>query len=167
MLTLDASKKWFQSNVDAILRIYGYRHQIQKEDLFLSRSLLYDAPFYAPNDFHIPLVIGTLHTPAYALLVSHHHPEGHVSSSFHHLLYQPSHPLQALFNVYANPQVGQPWGTFTTDKEINGQGPSYDDPDDIPAHPVISKISNHGDPMSAVLLARLRFKPDVLEPTSK
>ncbi|KAF9555212.1 hypothetical protein CPC08DRAFT_139849 [Agrocybe pediades] len=129
MLSLDAPKKWFQANVDAILRVYAYSHQIQKEDLFL--------------------IIGTLQTPAYALLVSHHHPEGH-----------------ARFNVYANPQVGQPWGMFTTDTEIHELGPTYDERDETP-RPVISKISNHGDPWAAVLLARLRFKPDVLEPTSK
>jgi len=35
METLDAAKKWFQSNVDAIMNVYSYRHHIQKEDLFL------------------------------------------------------------------------------------------------------------------------------------
>lgn len=32
---LDAPKQWFKSNVDAILKIYGAQHQIQREDLFL------------------------------------------------------------------------------------------------------------------------------------
>jgi hypothetical protein len=35
METLDAAKKWFQSNVDTIMNVYSYRHHIQKEDLFL------------------------------------------------------------------------------------------------------------------------------------
>ena len=36
---LDAPKKWFQSNVDSVLNIYGMQHQIQKEDLFLGAYL--------------------------------------------------------------------------------------------------------------------------------
>ncbi|KDR78069.1 hypothetical protein GALMADRAFT_245050, partial [Galerina marginata CBS 339.88] len=127
MVSLDAPKKWFQSNVDAIMSIYGYSHHIHKEDLFL--------------------VIGTLRTPNYAILVSHRHPNGH-----------------ARFNVYANPQIGQPWGTFTTDTEVS-QGPSYEEPSEIPL--TASKVSMHGESWDAVLLARLRFKPDILEPTSK
>ncbi|KAG6811114.1 hypothetical protein H0H93_014577, partial [Arthromyces matolae] len=47
MESLDVPKKWFKANVDAILRIYGPVHHIQKEDLFL--------------------VIGTLDSQDYAL----------------------------------------------------------------------------------------------------
>ena len=32
---LDAPKKWFQSNVDSVMNIYGMQHHIQREDLFL------------------------------------------------------------------------------------------------------------------------------------
>jgi len=32
---LNAPKKWFQSNVDSVMNIYGMQHHIQKEDLFL------------------------------------------------------------------------------------------------------------------------------------
>lgn len=71
--------------------------------------------------------------------------------------------------MYANPKIGQPWGTFTTDTEVSHDlGPSYDldDSAEIPRLSA-SKVSIQGDPWDAVLLARLRFKPDVLEPTSR
>ncbi|KAJ7194851.1 hypothetical protein GGX14DRAFT_377636 [Mycena pura] len=94
------------------------------------------------------LVIGTLDAPDYALFVSHKHPDG-----------------QAHFNVYSSPKTGQPWGTFTTDAEPEQGGPSYHEP--IHGAPVsASKISPMGGPWDTVLLARLRFKPDALEPTS-
>jgi hypothetical protein len=31
----NAPKKWFQSNVNSVMNIYGMQHHIQKEDLFL------------------------------------------------------------------------------------------------------------------------------------
>ncbi|KAF7353961.1 Protein kinase domain-containing protein [Mycena venus] len=125
--SLDAPKKWFKSNVDAIMRQYGPIHQIQKEDLYL--------------------VIGTLDAPDYALFVSHNHPDG-----------------QAHFNVYSSPKSGQPWGTFTTDTEPEQGGPSYHEP--ISGSPLSScKVSSTGQPWNTVLVARLRFKPDILEPT--
>ena len=71
--------------------------------------------------------------------------------------------------MYANPKVGEKWGSFTTDTEVpHDFGPLYDldDSSEIPRQQK-SKVSNHGDPWTAVLLARLRFKPDVLEPTSR
>ncbi|KAF7289164.1 Protein kinase domain-containing protein [Mycena indigotica] len=94
------------------------------------------------------LVIGTLDTPDYGLFVSHNHPDG-----------------QAHFNVYSSPKGAQPWGTFTTDSELEQGGPSYNEP--IHGTPVsASKVSQAGGPWETVLVARLRFKPDVLEPTS-
>ncbi|KAJ2913976.1 hypothetical protein MD484_g6442, partial [Candolleomyces efflorescens] len=57
MEKLTAARKWFQSNIDSIVRIFGQEHQIQRED--------------------IVLVIGLLRTPNYALFVSHSHPDGH------------------------------------------------------------------------------------------
>jgi hypothetical protein len=96
----------------------------------------------------LTVVIGTLDTPDYALFVSHNHPDG-----------------QAHFNVYSSPKSGQPWGTFTTDAEPEQGGPSYHEP--IYGSPLSSsKVSVAGGPWDTVLMARLRFKPDVLEPTS-
>ena len=78
--------------------------------------------------------------------------------------------LQAHFSVYATPKIGKPWGAFTTDTEVPQElGPSYDDDDEASDTTLVqeSKVSNHGGFWDTVLLARLRFKPDVLEPTSK
>jgi len=125
---LDVPKQWFKANVDAIMKIYGPQHMIQREELFL--------------------VVGTLRAPNYALFVSHNHPEGH-----------------AHFNVFASPKAGQPWGMFTTDSEYEGVG----FPPDIPAENTrqsASKVSSHGGEWDTVLLARLRFKPDNIEPTT-
>ncbi|KAJ6521208.1 hypothetical protein DFH09DRAFT_223755 [Mycena vulgaris] len=98
------------------------------------------------EDLH--LVIGTLDAPEYALFVSHNHPDG-----------------QAHFNVFSSPKGGQPWGTFTTDAEPEQGGPSYHEP--IHGSPIsASKVSATGGPWDTVLIARLRFKPDVLDPTS-
>ncbi|KAF7289995.1 Protein kinase domain-containing protein [Mycena chlorophos] len=132
MESLDAPKKWFRANIDAVMKQYGALHQIQKEDVYL--------------------VIGTLDAPDYGLFVSHNHPDG-----------------QAHFNVYSAPKNSQPWGTFTTDAEPAssgpGVGPSYHEP--IHGTPLsASKVSKTGGAWETVLVARLRFKPDVLEPTS-
>ena len=35
MDSLEAPKKWFRSNVDSIMELYGAQRRIQKEDLFL------------------------------------------------------------------------------------------------------------------------------------
>ncbi|KDR78141.1 hypothetical protein GALMADRAFT_245167 [Galerina marginata CBS 339.88] len=130
MNTLDAPKKWFQSNVDVIIRTYGHHHDIQKEDLFL--------------------ITGTLRAPNYALLVSQGHPDG-----------------LARFNVYANPKIGQPWGTFSTEMEIS-EGPSLDSEEPGQTRLSSTKVSIHGStPWNTVLAARLRFKPDNLQPTAR
>jgi len=34
---LVAPKKWFKANVDSTMKLYGRRHHIQKEDLFLGK----------------------------------------------------------------------------------------------------------------------------------
>ncbi|KAF9255884.1 hypothetical protein L218DRAFT_911907 [Marasmius fiardii PR-910] len=127
--SLDAPKKWFKANVDAILDVYGTKHHIQKEDLYF--------------------VIGTLDAPEHGLFVSHSHPDGQVH-----------------FNVYASTRSKQPWGSFTTDTAVAPElGPIYDEP--VSTTPVNnSKVSNAGGEWQTVLIARLRFKPDVLEPTS-
>ncbi|KAG6898186.1 hypothetical protein C0993_007043 [Termitomyces sp. T159_Od127] len=95
-------------------------------------------------------VIGTLDAQEYALFVSHNHPDG-----------------QAHFNVFSSPRNGAPWGTFTTDTEVPPEmgGPSYDEP--VPGHAISSsKVSKVGPNWETVLVSRLRFKPDALEPTS-
>ncbi|PCH42817.1 hypothetical protein WOLCODRAFT_25573 [Wolfiporia cocos MD-104 SS10] len=56
---LGTPKRWFKANVDAILKIYGEEHRIQREDIFL--------------------VIGTLEAQDYALHVSHTHPDGQLN----------------------------------------------------------------------------------------
>ncbi|KAJ7163568.1 hypothetical protein C8R43DRAFT_285859 [Mycena crocata] len=96
------------------------------------------------------LVIGTLSAPDYALFVSHKHPDG-----------------QAHFNVFSSTKSGQPWGTFTTDTGSELAGPCYHEP--VISNPLsASKVSSNstGNTWDTVLIARLRFKPDVLEPTS-
>lgn len=37
---LGTPKKWFVSNVDEIMRIYGEANQISKEDLFLGQLII-------------------------------------------------------------------------------------------------------------------------------
>jgi len=95
-------------------------------------------------------VIGALQVQNYALFVSHRHPDGH-----------------AHFNVFSAQKKGHPWGTFTADTSIptGCGGPCYDEPirEESDSH---SKISIVGEPQKTILLARLRFKPDVMEPTS-
>ncbi|KAJ3975139.1 hypothetical protein EV361DRAFT_792931 [Lentinula raphanica] len=96
-------------------------------------------------------VIGTLDTPEYALFVSHKHPGGQVH-----------------FNVFTSSKSRQPWGRFSTDTEtpLELGGPSYHEP--MSGNPVSAqKISPQDSyPWSTVLVARLRFRPDILEPTS-
>ena len=76
--------------------------------------------------------------------------------------------VQAHFNVYTYPRVGQAWGTFTTDTfSEDFTGSSFNE--ESPGNPLsASKVSTTVGPApwDTVLLARLRFKPDVLEPTS-
>jgi len=98
------------------------------------------------------VVIGTLDTPDHALFVGHTHPDG-----------------QAHFNVYSSPRNGQPWGLFTTDTHFPAEvaGPAeWRDMNGV-ASDNASKVSLSGSATSnTVLIARLRFKPDVEEPTS-
>ncbi|KAI0338659.1 hypothetical protein BDW22DRAFT_693644 [Trametopsis cervina] len=56
---LGPAKRWFQANIEDILRVYGQDHPIQRED--------------------ICLVICTLDAANYALFVSHHHPDSLVN----------------------------------------------------------------------------------------
>lgn len=114
-------------------------------------------------------VIGTLEAQDYALFVSHDHPDGQVD-----------------FNVFAAARTGQAWGEFTFSTDLSSSyigGPSYDEPMPAAGPQWARKVSSYGVSTSnsgaasgsgggnggkweAVLLARLRFKPDSLEPTS-
>lgn len=97
-------------------------------------------------------VIGTLEAQDYALFVSHEHPDGQVD-----------------FNVFSAARTGQPWGEFSFSFDLSSSflgGPSYDEPIENPQWARnISSYGNNGK-WESVLLARLRFKPDQLEPTS-
>jgi abelson tyrosine-protein kinase 1 len=98
-------------------------------------------------------VVGTLDAPDYAQYVSHSHPDG-----------------QLHFNVYASPGVGNFWGSFTRDTQLSPQnqgGPNYVEAT-VPS--VFAEKVSTIRPAAAwnsVLLARLRFKPDVDQPTSR
>ncbi|KAF9562878.1 hypothetical protein CPC08DRAFT_633569 [Agrocybe pediades] len=97
------------------------------------------------------LVVSLLQAPNYALLVSHQHPDA-----------------QAHFNIFSNPRKGKSWGSFTTEVLVPGGQfvpLSSETPEGEPFE-YTSKISNANDPPKAVLLGRLRFKPDSSEPTT-
>ncbi|KAH9061867.1 hypothetical protein EDB87DRAFT_1716172 [Lactarius vividus] len=130
---VDVPKKWFQSNIDHIMKIYGREQHLTREDIFL--------------------VIGALDAPDYASFVSHSHPDGQVN-----------------FNVFASPHVARPWGEFTLTSAEQAMEPSEDpvQQDMIGAVTAsnVSLVKNSSEPWDTVLLARLRFKPDIPEPTS-
>ncbi|KAA1466979.1 hypothetical protein DENSPDRAFT_63475 [Dentipellis sp. KUC8613] len=135
MVDLSIPKKWFQNNIDNIVKMYGQKHQVTKEDIFL--------------------VIGTLDAQDYALFVSHSHPDGQVN-----------------FNIFTAGRPGAPWGAFsTTTGDLSSSmtgGPQYHEEivgSSLSANKV-SKTKPSGASWDSVLLARLRFKPDVAEPTS-
>ncbi|KDR78325.1 hypothetical protein GALMADRAFT_245445 [Galerina marginata CBS 339.88] len=96
------------------------------------------------------LVISMLQAPNYALFVNHQHPDG-----------------QAHFNVFSSAKKGRPWGNFTTDTTVPGvhNGPVYEEvaPE---GHEYSSKVSNANGPPKAILLGRLRFKPDSMDATT-
>ena len=101
------------------------------------------------------VVIGTLDAANYALFVSHSHPDGQLN-----------------FNVFSSPRAGQQWGDFTVTNDLSSSmvaGPVYDEPEghtlDVSAKKV-SKVGRGGK-WDVVLLARLRFTTDGVEPTSK
>ncbi|KAF9481618.1 hypothetical protein BDN70DRAFT_876101 [Pholiota conissans] len=97
------------------------------------------------------LVISLLQAPHYALFVSHQHPEG-----------------QMHFNVFSRAKKGQPWGSFTIDDTqvaTERNGPNYEE-SISEEHEHATKISNVNDHPKAVLIGRLRFKPDSSEPTT-
>jgi len=130
---VDVPKKWFQSNIDHIMKIYGREQRLTREDIFL--------------------VIGALDAPDYASFVSHSHPDGQVN-----------------FNVFASPRAGDPWGEFTLTSAEQAMVPSRDTVQQEMVGAVtasnVSLVKNSSESWDSVLLARLRFKPDIPEPTS-
>jgi len=130
----EVPKKWFQSNIDHIVKIYGKEQRLTREDIFL--------------------VIGALDAPDYASFVSHSHPDGQVN-----------------FNVLSPARVGRKWGEFTLTSAEQGLEPSSEtEQQDLMVGAVtasnVSHVKGSSEPWDSVLLARLRFKPDLAEPTS-
>lgn len=74
---------------------------------------------------------------------------------------------QVHFNVYAAAKTGQPWGIFTADTQVSPKvgGPIYHESYAVTPSSA-SRVSDVGDGWDSVILARLRFKPDIPEPTS-
>ena len=101
---------------------------------------------------YLPLVIGTLDTPDYAMFVSHTHPDGQVN-----------------FNVFTGSRVGQKWGEFSTSTDLGMAapgGPAYTE--EVPLADFYSHVSivkKPSDPWDTVLIARLRFPTDKDEAT--
>ncbi|KAF8528481.1 hypothetical protein BU17DRAFT_80889 [Hysterangium stoloniferum] len=170
MVDIDAAKAWFKKNIQEILEYYGREHALHREDVFLSEfspfTLISLRPPSSPFRFFLLLsrtkypllttaVIGTLEAREYGLFVSHEHPDGQVH-----------------FNVYADRREGQDWGIFSTDLELSPSaqaGPEYEgDPPNLSSvHATkISTVRTWSDvEVDAVLLAKLRFKPDEEAPT--
>ena len=73
---------------------------------------------------------------------------------------------QVHFNVFSSPKNGRPWGIFTTDSDYEGAGPSIDIPDESSCQSASKVSSVRGGPWNTVLVSRLRFKPDGVEPTT-
>ena len=119
---------------------------------------------------NLPSVISLLQAPNYALFISHRHPDSHVSEKKKKkkmfILDIKPHG-QAHFNVFTSPRKGQPWGAFSTETVVPAghTGPFYEE-SNTEEHDHATKISNTSEPHKAILLGRLRFKPDSLEPTT-
>ncbi|KAI0317882.1 hypothetical protein OF83DRAFT_1171602 [Amylostereum chailletii] len=134
--TLHVPKMWFQNNIDQILKLYGKEHKLTREDVFL--------------------VIGTLEAENYGMFVSHSHPDGQVN-----------------FNVFTAARAGEAWGEFAPTTaalpSATLSGPVYDGEmfGNIRWANKVSRVrtSSNSGKADAILLARLRFKPDAAEPT--
>lgn len=78
----DTPKRWFHANVEQLLKLYGQEHGIQKEDIMLGQLVTLLASIVLTDS----LVIGALDAAAYALFVSHNHPDGQVGADISILL---------------------------------------------------------------------------------
>jgi len=74
----EVPKKWFQSNIDHIMKIYGREQRLTREDIFLGMFGYNAVTRHCSCDDAI-LVIGALDAPDYASFVSHSHSDGQVS----------------------------------------------------------------------------------------
>ncbi|EIN05641.1 hypothetical protein PUNSTDRAFT_46534 [Punctularia strigosozonata HHB-11173 SS5] len=95
-------------------------------------------------------------------------------------LYRPKHPLLQKEDLYfifgcldapeygqlvfSAPKAGQPWGEFALEHEAVA-GPAYAEEAQRDWNHKVTRVSD-GSRLDTVILARLRFKPDVAEPTS-
>lgn len=78
IMNTDVPKKWFQSTIDHIMKIYGKEQRLTREDIFLGVFGVHsDNPRHRLYD--TMTVIGALDAPDYASFVSHSHPDGQVS----------------------------------------------------------------------------------------
>ncbi|KAI0027395.1 hypothetical protein K488DRAFT_90906, partial [Vararia minispora EC-137] len=97
------------------------------------------------------LVIGTLEAQDYGMFVSHQHPDGQMN-----------------FNVFSGARPGERWGEFVPTAAANVSGPLYDDEtlgsNTMQWEKKVSQVRTNGK-WDAVLLARLRFRTDAVEPT--
>jgi len=100
------------------------------------------------------LVLGSLQAQDWGIFVNHSHPDGNVH-----------------FNVFSERHVGRDWGVFSTDTQLTSSGgPRYQEGSPTAATLSANKVSTRKEAKDAewvsLILARLRFKPDVSEPTS-
>lgn len=159
MEELEVTKQWFQGNIDHILELYGKDHSVTKEDVFLGTLLIFlfvSDLWHKTNFVFVLVVIGTLEAPDYAMFVSHNHPDGQIN-----------------FNVYTGARPGQPWGYFSTtstatlsNSMLGGSVYHESMEGNTDSASKVSSVQSSSAPWDTVLLARLRFKPDVAEPTS-
>ncbi|CAK5274392.1 unnamed protein product [Mycena citricolor] len=97
------------------------------------------------------MVTGTVNVRDYALLVDH----GNEKELRRHR-----------FHVYSHRQMGKPWGTFDHKPETGSLDLSR--PQERPtSSQTMFKVSDVGPELATVLLSRLRFSPNQLEPTSQ
>jgi len=75
---LDVPRKWFQSNIDHIMKIYGKEQRLTREDIFLGMFRLCVVSHSSFIMMVAITVIGALDAPDYASFVSHSHPDGQV-----------------------------------------------------------------------------------------
>ncbi|RPD53287.1 hypothetical protein L226DRAFT_572810 [Lentinus tigrinus ALCF2SS1-7] len=103
---------------------------------------------------NVYFVFGKLDAQDHALLVSHEHPHGRVD-----------------FNVFSATRVGEPWGefSFSFDPKFSAsKGLNYkEEPIEPQYTEKVSMMLGKDDCWESVLLARLRFKPDQADPTSR
>ena len=166
---LSAPKEWFIANVNRILKVYADNHSVTKEDIFLGRKSNVWLSFYL---IVFLTVTGTLSAPDYALFVGHNHPDGQVRARERiRCLYRRRSKLpdQVHFEVSSPPQNGQPWGKFSLSANMSSPmlgGHCYEEESAVPFSYKGKVSTTSGGEWHSLLLARLRFKPDMPDPTA-